>query len=398
MSLATPLISVIIPAYNAGRFIVETLDSVVAQTYRNLEIIVVDDGSSDSTQEIITAYAERDTRISLFSQGNAGVAAARNLGIQKAQGEFIAPLDADDTWLPEYIESLLPLMAEPTVGMAYAWSFFTDEDSNLLKTCQSNCWQGSNYIPLIYRNLPGNASCVLFRRSCLAQLGGYDSSYRGLNAQGCEDWDLYLRLARSFEVRVFPRLLVGYRQVRGSMSTNPEPMGRGVDLILERLAKQHPEIDPSIYAWSRSNFSWYLAMKYSQVGNHRKALFCMNKALSLDYFPLLRVGFYRLGITSLLKVLFHPITSLIWADNQAWLSCKKRWINWIKTWNPFCHEISLAQLQRQQLVVKNRFPWYQYEKFVTWRCDRIHRQAQKALACASPTSSAVALTHFKSTK
>ncbi|HEY9862115.1 MAG TPA: glycosyltransferase family A protein, partial [Candidatus Obscuribacterales bacterium] len=93
-----PLVSVIIPAYNAERFIARTLESVLNQTYQNIEVLVVDDGSSDRTPEIVHHFAEIDARIILFHQSNAGVAAARNLAIQHAKGEFIAPLDADDIW------------------------------------------------------------------------------------------------------------------------------------------------------------------------------------------------------------------------------------------------------------------------------------------------------------
>lgn len=233
---SNPLVSVVIPAYNAERFVAATLESVIAQTYRHLEVLVVDDGSLDATAEIVERFQQRDSRVTYIRQANAGVAAARNAAIASACGDFIAPIDADDIWFPENIATQLALMVDPSVGMTYAWSAFIDEGGHLLAGGISNLWQGSDYLPLAYRNFPGNASCVLIRRSCLDRVGGYDSSYRDLNAQGCEDWDLYLRLAECHEVRVVPRLLVGYRQVAGSMSSNPEPMRRGADLVLERFA------------------------------------------------------------------------------------------------------------------------------------------------------------------
>ncbi|MGB3294833.1 MAG: glycosyltransferase family 2 protein, partial [Phormidesmis sp.] len=103
---ALPLVSVIVPTYNAEAFIAKTLASVLAQTYRHLEVLVVDDGSSDRTPSIVKAMAEQYPRITLLQQPNGGVAIARNAGIKKAQGEFIAPIDADDLWHPEMIEKL----------------------------------------------------------------------------------------------------------------------------------------------------------------------------------------------------------------------------------------------------------------------------------------------------
>ena len=373
-----PLISVIIPAYNAERFIAQTIESVIAQSHQNLEILVIDDGSSDSTVNIVQYYMEKDARITVIQQANAGVAAARNRGIEKARGEFIAPIDADDIWFPKYLEAQLPLMDNMKVGMVYAWSIFIDEVGRLMKTCQSNLWQGDDYVPLINRNLIGNASCVLMRCSCVRLVGGYDSSYRTLNAQGCEDWDLYLRLAEKFETRVVPRLLVGYRQVEKSMSTNPEPMARAVDLILERVARHHPEIDPIIYQWTRSKFAWYLAIKCDRAENYRGVFFYLKKALKFDYFLLLRPKFYVLGLSNCLKILFQPVTSMICSDHCSW-STFENLRTFFQLINPFYRELSIERLQKRQEMLKRRFPQCEYEQFLTWRCDRIRKQAQKNL-------------------
>jgi glycosyltransferase involved in cell wall biosynthesis len=99
-----PLVSVIIPAYNAAKFIAETIESVLSQIYQNIEIVVVDDGSQDETSTIVRQFAARDRRVRLIQQANAGVAAARNCAIQNSQGEFIVPIDADDIWYPQKID------------------------------------------------------------------------------------------------------------------------------------------------------------------------------------------------------------------------------------------------------------------------------------------------------
>src|SRR5262245_28337071 len=118
-----PLVSVVIPAYNAEAYIATSLRSVTAQTYRNLEIIVVDDGSRDATATIVRSLAADDPRIKLQQQQNAGVAAARNRGIEASSGDLVAPLDADDLWQPSKIERQVAVMqrGSPKVGLVYAW-------------------------------------------------------------------------------------------------------------------------------------------------------------------------------------------------------------------------------------------------------------------------------------
>lgn len=105
--LDAPLVSVIIPAYNADNFIAQTLESVLSQTYQNIEILVVDDGSTDTTPEIVKDFATKDSRVNLLQQSNAGVAVARNLAYLHSKGEYIAPIDADDIWYPQNLENKL---------------------------------------------------------------------------------------------------------------------------------------------------------------------------------------------------------------------------------------------------------------------------------------------------
>lgn len=126
MNSHLPLVSVIVPAYNAEAFIGQTLDSVLSQTYKNIEVLVMNDGSQDRTAEIVEVIAQEDSRIILLQQLNAGVAAARNLAIQNSCAEYIAPIDADDIWFPEKLEKQMQLMlkADPCVGVIYAWSAY----------------------------------------------------------------------------------------------------------------------------------------------------------------------------------------------------------------------------------------------------------------------------------
>lgn len=124
------LVSIITPAYNAERFIGQTLDSVLNQTYPHWELLIIDDGSQDSTPDILKKYAEKDQRIVLIRQENAGSAAARNNGIRQAKGRYIVLLDADDLWEPEFLEKQLKFMAEKNVLLVYSSFKRIDENGN----------------------------------------------------------------------------------------------------------------------------------------------------------------------------------------------------------------------------------------------------------------------------
>ena len=114
------LVSIVTPVYNGAKYVCETIDSVLRQTYANWEMIVVDDGSKDNSAEIINEYVRRDKRIVLLRQANGGSASARNNGIRNAKGQYIALLDADDLWEPDFLESQLALMKRKSAIVVHA--------------------------------------------------------------------------------------------------------------------------------------------------------------------------------------------------------------------------------------------------------------------------------------
>lgn len=113
------LVSIITPCYNGAKYISETIDSVLAQTYKDWEMIIIDDGSKDNSAEIVRAYMEKDSRIKFLQQANAGSAAARNNGIRSAEGQYIALLDADDLWEPEFLAEQTAFMTEKNAVCVY---------------------------------------------------------------------------------------------------------------------------------------------------------------------------------------------------------------------------------------------------------------------------------------
>ena len=258
----SPLVSVVIPAYNAQVYIERTISSVLAQTYQNLEIIVVDDGSSDRTAEIVKSIAQKDERVILVQQSNSGVAAARNLGIEKSSGQLIAPIDADDIWYPQNIEKQVKCLmdADRSVGLVYSWSVEINEEDRFSGGFHASFHEEKVHLPLLYKFFIGNASACLIRRDCFEKVGIYDIQFlRNHNIQGTEDLDLYLRIAEFYQFKVVPEFLVGYRKIKNSMSNKCASMAQCRDLVIQSAQQKHPEIPNVFYQWSTSNFYVYLA-------------------------------------------------------------------------------------------------------------------------------------------
>jgi glycosyltransferase involved in cell wall biosynthesis len=348
-----PLVSVIIPAYNAANYIRQTIESVLAQTYFNIEVLVVDDGSTDATPEIVNQFATQDSRIVLLKQTNAGVAAARNLAISQSRGEFIAPLDADDIWYPQKLEKQVNcfIQSDHTVGLVYAWSIFIDEEGQQMSYCQSDLVEGDVLVRLIFKNSPGNSSSPLIRHSCLRVVGNYDCCYRDLNAQGCEDWDLYLRIAERYEFRVVPECLVGYRQVIGSMSFDHASMVKSYEIIIAGLEQRHPNIPPKFYRWSTAHFYWYIALKCRGGKDYISTLRYLYHTMWLDSLYLLNISLYYIVISSLMSVFLKPIIKSPWQGNKHLKKLSKH------TSPPF-QIIGLKPLQNcRRQFPRNYFNW-----------------------------------------
>lgn len=240
------LVSVIIPAYNAQRFLPMTLSSARAQTYPDLEIIVIDDGSTDSTSEIAEAVARVDNRVRVVHQRNAGVAAARNRGIVEARGDYVAPLDADDIWHPQNIALQLESLkaAGPEAALSYAWFVSINEDGWFLGFGRSNRLRMSREVlfGLVAGNFIGNGSSTVMRRSRVEAVGGYDASLRARGAEGCEDHALHLALAERWNFAVVPQHLIAYRRHRAAMSRNSRCMARSGALVLADLRLRRPDL------------------------------------------------------------------------------------------------------------------------------------------------------------
>ena len=223
-----------------------TLASARSQTYTPLEIIVVDDGSTDGTREIAEGAARVDKRVRVVHQRNAGVAAARNRGIAEAHGEYVAPLDADDIWHPRNIELQVEALkaAGPDAALSYAWYVSIDEHGRLRGSGRQNRLRASHQVlaSLMTGNFIGNGSSVVMRRSRVESVGGYDSSLRARGGEGFEDHALYLALAERWNFAVVPQYLIAYRRHAAAMSRDSRRMSRSGALVLADLRLRRPDL------------------------------------------------------------------------------------------------------------------------------------------------------------
>lgn len=254
------LVTVIIPAYNAARTIDETLRSARYQTHRNLEILVVDDGSRDATTEVVLKHTAMDVRVRLIIQKNAGVAAARNRGITEAKSDLIAPLDSDDLWAPTKIEKQLQALRQggERVGLVYTWFAVIDEHGNVLDLEHRPLDAGSALRRMCRGNVIGNGSSPLMRKSAILEAGGYEPALRAARAQGCEDMLVYFRIAERCEFALVKEHLTGYRRHPEAMSEDSLQMLRSYHIVTAEMLRKYPEYAAEIRLGEADLADWLM--------------------------------------------------------------------------------------------------------------------------------------------
>lgn len=278
MAGGEPLVSVVIPLHNGAGTIDATLESVLAQTWRNLEVVVVDDGSTDDGPARVARLAEREPRLRLISQPNAGVATARNRGAEVSHGRFLAFVDADDLWAPAKLALQMQALAAggERAGLAYTWSALIDEESRVYSLWHRPTHEGEVFGELCRANFVGNGSCTLMRREAFEAVGGYDPSLRARGAQGCEDLMIYLRIAERYEFRVVRQHLTGYRVTAANMSSDALRMLRSCELTLDAFRGRYPQHAEAFAAHEREMAYWLLARAVT-TGPWRNALALLSR-------------------------------------------------------------------------------------------------------------------------
>lgn len=209
----TPLVTVIMPVYNAERYMEQSIESIIAQTYQKWELLIVDDGSTDSSVQIMQEYCSRDRRIQMIlSTGNEGVASARNKGIQAAKGEYIAFLDSDDLWKAEKLEIQIHYMQEHNCGFVYS-AYDVIDEKNVYKKTITPYWDKVSYKKLLNTNIIACCTAVIkseyIKDNLMPQLKH-------------EDYATWLNILKNHQLiaECVPGILASYRLVKGSVSSN----------------------------------------------------------------------------------------------------------------------------------------------------------------------------------
>jgi glycosyltransferase involved in cell wall biosynthesis len=259
-------VSVIVPVYNAERWLASTLISVLQQDYEAFEVIAVDDGSHDQSVAILTRFAQQDQRVRLVQQLHQGVAAARNRAIALATGDLIAPIDADDLWHPQFLaQHVQQYSRAPQIAVSYCWSLDVNHQDQWSGGFQAATIAGSVHDTLLCHYFLGNGSCTVIRREALQAIGGYRSGFGvtgvpdpAMGQAVCEDWDLYLRLAEQYAFGVVPQFYVGYRQHPHSASRKVDRMAYWHQQLLRDRRQRQPHLRPWIWRLSQRSFGRYL--------------------------------------------------------------------------------------------------------------------------------------------
>ncbi|MEI7474331.1 MAG: glycosyltransferase [bacterium] len=226
-----PEISVIMPVFNGEKYISSAIISVLNQSFKNFEFIIVDDGSNDKTEEIVKSFSS-DERVKYFYQTNAGPSVARNTGIALSQGDYIAFIDSDDLWFHKKLElQLHALKQNPKAGLSFGWVKYIDENNRTIGRKEYKI-NNDYYKNLILGNYVDNGSVPLIKKECFNKIG-----YFNPNLFVSEDWDIWIRIAREYDLVGVNDYLVQYRIYSISLSKNYKKMLESLLNILDREFK-----------------------------------------------------------------------------------------------------------------------------------------------------------------
>jgi glycosyltransferase involved in cell wall biosynthesis len=230
------LVSVIIPTYNRANIIQSAINSAIAQTYKNTEIIIVDDGSNDATADLIAGFGNK---VKFIYKENGGVSSARNLGIRKSSGELIAFLDSDDVWLPEKLEKQVSFFEQnPDFGMVLCDCFFMNESREITDrfSRRQNLPNDGYILEDVFQNPYLVPSSVLVRKEVLDEIGSFDEQI-----STAEDLDLHLRIAMNYKIALIAEPLVKCMSGHEGLSMLPSTYDDHV-FIVERFIRNHPNL------------------------------------------------------------------------------------------------------------------------------------------------------------
>jgi len=276
--MAQPLVSVIIPAFNAEATLREAVETLLGGSFANFEVIIVDDGSIDSTAAVADALVELDPRVSLHRRKNGGVSAACNAGFALAKGEYVARLDADDIWhhtkLQRQVEAA---QRNPAAAFIYCWVRYIDADGRVHWDGPQQRFPQNALCRGIYESLVGGNSSALIRTAAIREFGGYDEALASW-----EDLLLQLRVSAKYPIDHVPEYLVGYRVRPGSLSATPHNMLASWRVARERIEKLFPQVPAFVLRWAHGRRCAELAEGFAWLGDYPACARLLAEALRHD--------------------------------------------------------------------------------------------------------------------
>lgn len=290
-----PRVTIVVPAYNTARTLAATLSALLDQTFRDFEIVVVDDGSSDATAAIATSF-QGDLRVRLIQQPNHGLAGARNTGIAAAKGDLIGFCDADDLWEPWKLHAhVRHLDAAPLVGVSYAGSALIDDDGRFLKQAQRPRLTGVDAAHILKRNPIGNGSAPVIRRAVfdaiayrpafqIARDWYFDETFR--QSEDIECW-VRIALTTNWRFEGVPGLLTRYRISAGGLSAATDRQLAAWEAMIAKLTPLDPAMMTRLAPAARAYQLRYLARRAVSDGDGARAWQMITDALRQSWIPLI---------------------------------------------------------------------------------------------------------------
>ena len=273
-----PLISVIMPAYNSAGFITDSINSVLNQSYSNIELIVVNDGSTDDTHQKVLAFG---TRVIYIETNNNGVSAARNLAINKSCGTWIAFCDADDIWFPEKLEAQIKALNGNKWSYTDSFYFGDAYEKNTKRSDLSELKEGDIFLDLTTENIITTSS-ILVQKDIVVEKGKFNEKLKAL-----EDWELWLKIAKSYPISLVKKPLLKYRVYPGSTSRKAREM---LPLHLQVINTVFEEYDVSKNKEQAIIKAYTICSYIAEQGNDSTFAFkCAFKALLVKPFDFLVV-------------------------------------------------------------------------------------------------------------
>ncbi|MEO1323978.1 MAG: glycosyltransferase family A protein [Pseudomonadota bacterium] len=285
--MKTPIVSVVMPVYNTAKYVEAAIDSVLGQSLRNFELLIIDDEGTDNSIDLCRAYG--DPRIRIIAQKNRGLAGARNTGIREAKGQFIALLDSDDLWEPTKLENhVAHLRRSPNIGVSFAASTLIDDDGNPLRIVQRPKLRGVTPQDVFLRNPVGNGSSPVIRRSVFDdiaflnrdrdELDFFDGDFR--QSEDIECW-CRIALTTNWGFEGIRGTYTRYRINEGGLSANVVMQFATWSRVKERVAQLDPQFAKRWAPYAEAFQLRYLARRCVRMGEGSLAWSLMKDALKL---------------------------------------------------------------------------------------------------------------------